>query len=232
MRYAIARDTIEKFGGYALSHLQINNLKTHHLGPINLTVSDGSAISIRGNSGAGKSLLLRAIADLDPHQGEVLLDDVSSNDYRGSQWRQRVGYLPAMSQWWGDGVREHFIHAIDQSLLASWLNTLELDEAILDAPISTLSSGERQRVALLRLLANQPQALLLDEPTASLDHDNTLRVEKLVADYQAQHRCIVIWVSHDPEQLARVASRHFIIKQGQLVPLPASQTQALLGAPA
>lgn len=143
-----------------------------------------------------------------------------------------MGYLPAMSQWWGDGVREHFIHAIGPSLLASWLNTLELDEVILDAPISTLSSGERQRVALLRLLANQPQVLLLDEPTASLDHDNTLRVEKLVADYQAQHRCVAVWVSHDPEQLARVASRHFIIEQGKLVPLPEIPSQALPGTPA
>lgn len=153
----------------------------------------------------------------------MLLDDVTSKNYSGSQWRQRVGYLPAISQWWGDGVREHFIHTIDPSLLAAWLNTLALDEAILDAPISTLSSGERQRVALLRLLANQPQVLLLDEPTASLDHDNTLRVEKLVAAYQAQHRCVAIWVSHDPAQLQRVAARHFAIEQGGLRPLAEAQ---------
>lgn len=203
-----------------LSGLQLNNLQTHHVGPVNLTLQKGTSISLQGSSGTGKSLLLRAIADLDPHQGEVLLDDVASTTYSGSQWRRRVGYLPATSQWWCDHVGEHFSHNVDQPLLSTWLSTLALNNTVLDSPTANLSSGERQRLALLRLLTNQPQVLLLDEPTASLDPDNTIRVEKLVADYQSQHHCVVIWVSHDPAQLKRVASRHFMIEAGKLLPLP------------
>jgi len=173
-------------------------------------------MSLRGNSGCGKSLLLRAIIDLDPHSGEVLLDGVTREHYSGPQWRQRIGYLPAISQWWGDRVREHFSDEIDQPQMSAWLNSLKLNPDIFDSPTATLSSGERQRLSLIRLLANQPQVLLLDEPTASLDPENTLRIESLINVYQAQYHCAVIWVSHDPQQLQRVATRHFMIKQGKL----------------
>jgi len=204
-------------GSTTLSCLQINNIQTHHLGPLSLTISGDAAVSLRGQSGCGKSLLLRAIADLDPHQGDVMLDNVARQTYSGSQWRKKIGYLPAVSQWWGDGVREHFDDAIDNVQTSEWLDQLSLKPSILDAAIATLSSGERQRLALIRLLANRPQVLLLDEPTASLDPDNVASVETLVADYQRQQGCAVLWVSHDHLQLQRVATRHFVIEQGKLI---------------
>ena len=73
--------------------------------------------------------------------------------------------------------------------------------------VARRSGGERQRVALLRMLANQPRVLLLDEPTANLDQDNVARVEKLVAAYMADQSAGVLWVSHDPRQTTRVARR-------------------------
>lgn len=78
------------------------------------------------------------------------------------------------------------------------------------------STGERQRLALLRLLSNRPEALLLDEPTAALDPKNVAAVETLVADYRREHQVPVLWVSHDPEQIARVANRHFRVEDGRL----------------
>jgi len=204
-------------GSVALSCLQIKDIQTHHVGPLSLTVSSDAAVSLRGQSGCGKSLLMRAIADLDPHQGEVLLNDVSREEYSGSQWRKNIGYLPAVSQWWGDYVHEHFDEEIDQDQISQWLAALGLKRAILAAATATLSSGERQRLALIRLLANRPQVLLLDEPTASLDPDNVISVESLVSDYQRQQACAVVWISHDHQQLQRVATRHFVIEQGSLI---------------
>jgi len=204
-------------GNTTLSCLQINNIQTHHLGPLSLTISGDAAVSLRGQSGCGKSLLLRAIADLDPHQGEVMLDDVSCQTYSGSQWRKKIGYLPAVSQWWADDVGAHYDDEIDHAQISEWLVALNLRPKILDAAIATLSSGERQRLALIRLLANRPQVLLLDEPTASLDPDNVASLEALVADYQRQQGCAVLWVSHDHQQLQRVATRHFVIAQGKLI---------------
>ncbi|MCF6323305.1 MAG: ATP-binding cassette domain-containing protein [Gammaproteobacteria bacterium] len=206
-----------KKGSIVLSCLQVKNIQTHHVGPLSLTVTGDAAVSLRGQSGCGKSLLMRAIADIDPHQGEVLLNNTPREEFSGSQWRKNIGYLPAVSQWWGDYVREHFDEKIDQHQISKWLAALGLNQAVLEAATATLSSGERQRLALIRLLANRPQVLLLDEPTASLDPENVTRIETLIGNYQLQHKSAVMWISHDHQQLQRVASRHFIIKQGTLI---------------
>ena len=86
----------------------------------------------------------------------------------------------------------------------------------MDWEIARLSSGERQRLALVRLLANHPKALLMDEPTANLDAENIIRVETLVKTYQRENKTPMIWVSHDTGQLDRVASRRLLLKNGGL----------------
>jgi ABC-type iron transport system FetAB ATPase subunit len=70
---------------------------------------------------------------------------------------------------------------------------------------------------LLRLLANRCKALLLDEPTASLDAENVRRVERLIAAYRSETGAAVLWVSHDPEQERRVADRRTRLSEGQLL---------------
>jgi ABC-type iron transport system FetAB ATPase subunit len=165
-----------------------------------------------GPSGTGKTLLLRALADLDPHDGRVLLDDVASASIDAPRWRRQVGLLPAESQWWHDTLGGHFPAA---SVLG--LPELGFEPEVMSWPVSRLSTGERQRLALLRLLANRPKALLLDEPTASLDADNVQRVEHLIAAYRSETGASVLWVSHDPEQERRVADRRMRLRDGRLV---------------
>ena len=80
-----------------------------------------------------------------------------------------------------------------------------------------MSSGERQRLGLARLLAGKPEFLLLDEPSANLDKTNTERLEACVSAYRARRPAGVLWVSHDPEQRRRVASRGLRIDDGKLV---------------
>ncbi len=180
------------------------------LGPVELSVGAGECLCITGPSGSGKSLLLRAIADLDPHDGEVLLAGVASADIEPEQWRRQVGLLPPESSWWLPVAGDHFHNGMPVKL-----EQLGLADSILQQPVSRLSSGERQRLALLRLLANTPRVLLLDEPTANLDTSNTQRVEDVINAYRAQHRAAVIWVSHDPAQVRRVADRHLSLEAGQ-----------------
>jgi ABC-type iron transport system FetAB ATPase subunit len=123
-----------------------------------------------------------------------------------------VGLLPTESQWWSDLVRPHFGGAESR-----WLESLRLPCEAMDWQVQRLSTGERQRLALVRLLCNRPKALLLDEPTASLDPDSVQRAEEVIASYRKESGAPVLWVSHDPAQIARIADRHFRIHEGQLV---------------
>ena len=83
--------------------------------------------------------------------------------------------------------------------------------------MARLSSGERQRLALLRLLSRNPKALLLDEPTANLDDVNQQRVEALVEAYRQAHGAPVLWISHDVAQQRRVATRRLTIEDSRRV---------------
>jgi ABC-type iron transport system FetAB ATPase subunit len=193
------------------SLLELDRLQRPAIGPVSLALAAGECICISGPSGAGKSQLLRAIADLDPHDGEVRLSGRPAAAITPPEWRHRVGLLPPESSWWLPRVADHF-HAGASPPLAE----VGLEVAILEQPVARLSSGEKQRLALLRLLANRPRVLLLDEPTANLDPENTRRVEALIAAYRESREAAVIWVSHDREQAARVCDRHFGIVDGAL----------------
>ncbi|MFN2308215.1 MAG: ATP-binding cassette domain-containing protein [Gammaproteobacteria bacterium] len=194
-----------------MKRLRMTGLRSDGLGPIDLELDAGECLCLSGPSGAGKTRLLRALADLDPHAGSVELDGMPAARIHPAAWRRQVGLLPADCRWWAETVGEHFAHDA-----RSLLPQVGLTEASLDWRIERLSSGERQRLGLLRLLANSPKVLLLDEPTANLDARNIERVETLIAAYRREHEAAVIWVSHDPEQIARVADRHLRIENGRL----------------
>jgi ABC-type iron transport system FetAB ATPase subunit len=190
--------------------LLVENLQTFLFGPCSLHITVGECISLRGPSGCGKSLLLRAIADLDSHDGQVYLDGAPCEDVPAPQWREKVCLLPAESQWWYDDVGAHFSAQPIRAFI-SHFEALGFDERALTWEVRRLSSGEKQRLALARALMNQPQVLLLDEPTASLDPQSIFAVEKLVADYQRQTGACALWVSHEAGQTVRVATRHFLM---------------------
>lgn len=192
--------------------MEISGLRFLDRGPFDLVIERGECISIMGPSGAGKSLLLRALADLDPHEGTVRLDGTTCSETPAPEWRARVGLLPAESAWWADTVAPHFPPGFAGDSLAPYGFGAEA----LSWKVQRLSTGERQRLAVARLLSRHPEALLLDEPTASLDAGNLDRVEGLLADYRVERRAPVVWVSHDADQATRVASRRFELRNGRL----------------
>jgi ABC-type iron transport system FetAB ATPase subunit len=191
--------------------LHVENLHYQALGPFSFELQGGECLGLSGPSGAGKSLLLRALADLDAYQGTVLLNADACHQLPPTQWRRRVGLLSAESHWWADRVGAHF-HTVNDTQLAS----LGFEPAVLEWSVHRLSSGERQRLALLRLLANRPEVLLLDEPTANLDPHNSAVVETLIQQQRELHGVAVLWVSHDAAQLARVAQRRLHLVNGRL----------------
>jgi len=157
--------------------LSVRDLRTHLLKPASFSLSAGECIAIRGPSGGGKTLLLRAIADLDPNEGAVCLEGRDRTTMPGPQWRSQVGYLPAEPGWWTDTVGEHFS---DWPAATCIIRDLGFPDNAKDWPITRLSTGERRRLALVRALIVRPKVLLLDEPTAALDSASVGSVESLI----------------------------------------------------
>ena len=198
--------------------LRLAGVRHHGLEAVDLELRSGELVFISGPSGSGKTRLLRAVADLDPCQGDVWLEGQHCNSFAPCEWRRRVGWLPTESHWWARNAADHF----DTSPGDDVLKSLKLEPAALKRPIEQLSTGERQRFALLRLLANTPRIVLLDEPTASLDDDSAGRVEARIKKYLKEVGGAAIWVSHDVDQTDRLASRRYRMQDGRLQALETS----------
>jgi ABC-type multidrug transport system ATPase subunit len=194
------------------------DLGTSHVGPVSVSVAGGECLAILGASGSGKSLLFRAIADLDPNHGDVSLNGRSRAEMPAYEWRRQVSLVPAETGWWADRVGDHFDADGD---LEDLLETVDLKDA-LDWEVSRLSTGERHRLGIVRALQARPSVLLLDEPTASLDADMTDAVESIIKQQMARGVCVLL-VTHDPDQAKRLAHRSMRMMGGRLQAEPGSK---------
>jgi putative ABC transport system ATP-binding protein len=194
-----------------------------------VAVRPGNRLALIGPSGSGKTVLLRALALLDPH-------DEGSIEWRGRPlrgeavpaYRKEVVYLhqrPVLFEGTVEDnlkypftLKSHRGKRFDRASVVSILETLKRDEAFLEKSSRDLSGGEAQIVALIRALELDPTMLLLDEPTASLDHATAEAAEKLL--YRWQHEApgerSFIWVSHDLEQSKRMSDRRFQMQLGRV----------------
>jgi ABC-type iron transport system FetAB ATPase subunit len=196
--------------------LVVAGLQSPLAGPFSFAVAPGAILAVSGPSGAGKSLLLRMIADLDPNTGEVRLSGTARADLAAHAWRRRIPYVAAESGWWAPGVHAHFAPA-DLGRARTLAVRLGVGEAPFDGPVERLSTGERQRLSLIRALVLDPPALLLDEPTGALDTATTALVEaELLA--RARAGCAIVLVSHDPQQAARLGAARLRVENRRPVP--------------
>jgi ABC-type iron transport system FetAB ATPase subunit len=177
-----------------------------------LDVARGACVAVMGPSGAGKTRLLRAIADLDPNRGEVAVGGIERAHVSGPAWRRMVGYVPAESGWWADTVGAHFS---DPEGSRAVLAAMRLPADVLGWAVARLSTGERQRLALARALVRAPRALLLDEPTGALDEAARALIEAILRR-QVEGGIPILMVTHDPSQAARMAARIVRIANGRL----------------
>ncbi|WGL18327.1 ATP-binding cassette domain-containing protein [Microbulbifer bruguierae] len=189
-----------------MAKLNLHRVTIGQLQEIDLTISPGEIVCLSGPSGCGKTRLLRAIADLEPHSGHVQLGKIRQGEVPGHRWRAAVMLVPAESAWWHDTVGAHLV-----GNNTSALEQLGFDDDVCQWPIARLSSGEKHRLALVRALSRRPAALLLDEPTANLDRENTAKVETWLRTIIREQQLPTLWVAHHEDQIQRVADRHFVI---------------------
>ncbi|MFL5404238.1 MAG: ATP-binding cassette domain-containing protein [Myxococcales bacterium] len=153
-----------------------------------LTVDVGEAVAVQGPSGSGKSTLVRTLATLiEPDSGAVLLEGRDAREIAPTRFRTRVAFLAQQPAMFAGTVRDNVeagpaLHgtSLADARARELVAAVGLDEGMLEREARSLSGGEKQRVALARALANSPEALLLDEPTASLDPDSGDRIVALL----------------------------------------------------
>ena len=198
------------------------------LSDVSLEIPSGDFVSIVGPSGSGKSTLLLALGGmLSPSSGRILLDGDSLYDLKPDQRAalrgEKIGfvfqtfnlvpYLSALENvqvplFLGGATAEE-----QKSRAASLLESLGLGDRMEHKP-SELSVGQQQRVALARMLANDPSIILADEPTGSLDPETSTQVIEFLDETNREGRTVVM-VTHDP-QVARRAKRTLRLDNGRI----------------
>jgi ABC-type lipoprotein export system ATPase subunit len=194
---------------------------------VDLQVRAGDFVSISGPSGSGKSTLLNLLGGLDtPTSGDVLYKDkklggeVDLDTYRS----QHVGFvfqafylLPSLSAvenvqvpWIGNSAGRGRAEKAE-----SLLTELGMGHRLHQYP-GQLSAGERQRVAIARSLANDPEILLADEPTGNLDSVNSAKIMEILVGLQAKRVMTLIIVTHE-DSIAESAPRHIRMRDGRIV---------------
>ena len=207
---------------------------------INFVVHPGEFVAIVGQSGSGKSTLLNILGCLDTATSGVLRidgDDVS--DYVDDQLARvrgdKIGFvfqyhylideltclenvlLPVI-------IRRGGVDAVDRARVLSLIDRVGLTEQIHQTP-DTMSSGQNQRCALVRALANEPRLILADEPTGNLDSRSGQEVFNLLGQMNRETGVAVVMVTHD-ERLASAADRIMLIEDGHMQRIEESDMQA------
>jgi ABC-type lipoprotein export system ATPase subunit len=192
-------------------------------------VKAGDFISISGPSGSGKSTLLQLLGGLDlPTSGRILFKGKALGSEVGlDTYRQRsVGFifqafhlLPSLRAienvqvpWLGGGLPGSSTRSARAEAL---LREMGLGHRLYQYP-SQLSAGERQRVAIARSLANDPEVLLADEPTGNLDSLNTAKIMEILIGLQAGRGMTLILVTHE-DSIAESAPRHIRMRDGRIL---------------
>jgi putative ABC transport system ATP-binding protein len=194
------------------------------LSEISFGLNMGERVAVFGPSGAGKSSLIRLLNRLDePTSGTVYLNGEDYRKISPRDLRRRLGLVMQQPHLFPGTVAENLRFGPktrDESLSGDRIEALlrGVDLAgFAKREVSSLSGGEAQRVNLARTLANDPDILLLDEPTSSLDADARQEVEATLQSVLEKRRVTYLLVSHDQEQVQRMTDRVLHLKEGRLI---------------
>ena len=194
-----------------------NGARIEVLRGVTFEAQAGESLAIMGASGSGKSTLLHLLGGLEmPDHGQITLDG----------HRKQIGFIFQFHYLLPD------LSAVENValplLIARWKKKLAFERAMLllekteladraEHPISHLSGGEQQRVAVARALVTEPTLLLADEPTGNLDEAISKQIGETLVDYARKHSAITIMATHSAS-LARLCDRSLLLEDGKVYP--------------
>ena len=187
--------------------------------------SDSGVYVLMGPNGCGKSTLLRICSLLErPDGGDLLFEDNGAPLVPDMRIRRRMTLVLPRTGVFNTTVYNNAAYGLKVRGARKEAITNRVQEVLafvgLDHKLRqnalTLSSGETQRLGIARALAIGPEILFLDEPTASVDQENTAIIESIILAMKKEGRTMIIMTTHDPDQAARLADRVLIIERGAL----------------
>lgn len=197
---------------------------------IGFAVHAGAVTCLLGANGCGKTTLLKTLLGLlPPLAGAIHVQQQALGQIKAKQLAQWVGYVPqAHPDLFPYSVLEMVL--MGRTAYVSWLSTPgAVDQAIAleclaqmgighlaERPYTQLSGGERQLVLIARALAQRPKLLIMDEPTASLDFGNQIRVLSIIERLKAQGLAILL-TTHQPEHAHKIADQVVLLHQGRVL---------------
>jgi iron complex transport system ATP-binding protein len=218
---------------------------------LDVSLAQGEVLALLGPNGGGKTTLLKTLLGiLAPLAGTAMIDDRSLGTYSMRERARRIAYVPqAHTPTFAFTVETVVLmgrtahgnlfnqpSAGDRAVAARSLAQFGI-EHLAQRPYTMISGGERQLVLLARALAQEPQFIVLDEPTASLDFGNQGKVMREMRALAASGHG-VLFTTHDPNHALRAADRAFLLRDGQRLAegkvgevLTREQLEALYGAP-
>jgi ABC-type sugar transport system ATPase subunit len=207
--------------------LQVNNITKHEGGKpvvneISFTQLTHQKMAIAGETGSGKTTLLKMIAGLiQPSSGEIIFQNKKVTG-PGEQLIPGHPFIAYMSQYF-ELRNNYWVHEILEMAnklpeeKADKIYTVCQVEHLLKRKTNQLSGGEKQRIALARLLTTKPKLLLLDEPFSNLDALHKTVIKKVIQDIGEQLNITCIMVSHDALDVLSWADMVLVIKDGQII---------------
>jgi len=201
---------------------------------VSFTLEAGEVMCVLGPNGGGKTTLFRTLLGLlAPHAGSIRLDSSSLKSLSRAQIARRVGYVPqGHTGYFAFTVREFVLMGRTAHLgifSAPGKKDLAVAERALDSlgiaplaekPVTEISGGERQLALVARALAQEPKLLVLDEPTASLDFGNQVRVLQRISAL-ASSGISILFSSHDPDHAFLCAHRALLLAEGRVLEIGA-----------
>jgi ABC-type Mn2+/Zn2+ transport system ATPase subunit len=212
-----------------LEGITVRKGKSLLLNGISLVVCSGEFIGLIGPNGAGKTTLLNVIAGFEPFMGTFRLFGQRATEKRGRALRLRIGYVPQAFP-----IDPAFPILALEAVLTGMVGRLGLFRSpgreekekalslmemmrvahLADRPLGQLSGGERQKVSLARAILQQPDILLMDEPTAGLDIAVQKEVLNLVDEIHGRESLTVLFVTHDFTMIPAAMRRAVLLDRG------------------